>query len=208
MTFVPEILDGSPSLADRATQPRLFYVHLVLMNGVCGAHASLFGTGRDGTGRDGQPVPLSTSRCLECQSSHITIEQQPMTEQVWVLIPLLLLWESGAHVIHACSVAKTEHQPKRDRVPMLPPALWFHVIAGKLGARSILKKEMKRSLYVFWDGKTDGRIVLVPAAPPILSPPIATHSHPGALRRAGAAHHLRRRRPPTSSYLLARFGSD
>lgn len=45
-------------------------------------------------------------------------------------MPLLLLWESGAHVVHACAVAKTEHQPKRERVAGLPSTLCFQLVAG------------------------------------------------------------------------------
>lgn len=46
-------------------------------------------------------------------------------------MPLLLLWESGAHITHACAVAKTEHQPKiRERVPGLPSPLCFQLVAG------------------------------------------------------------------------------
>lgn len=52
--------------------------------------------------------------------------------RLWVLVPLLLLWESGAHVVHACAVAKTEHQPKRERIPGLPNTLWFQLVVGKL----------------------------------------------------------------------------
>jgi hypothetical protein len=33
MTFVPDILEGSPSLADRTTEPILFWIYLVFMNG-------------------------------------------------------------------------------------------------------------------------------------------------------------------------------
>ncbi len=49
---------------------------------------------------------------------------------MWVLVPLLLLWESAAHVVRACSLAKTEHQPQRARVPYLPPVFCFQLVAG------------------------------------------------------------------------------
>ena len=55
----------------------------------------------------------------------------PLFIQVWVIVPLLLLWESGAHVVHACAVAKAEQQPRRDRVAGLPSLGWFYLVGGK-----------------------------------------------------------------------------
>lgn len=89
MTFMPDILSGSPSLA--LHDPLLLWVHLVFMNGL------------------------------------------------WVLLPALLAWESGAYLIHACALAKTEEGgKKRERVRGLPSVGWFWVVAGGMGLYMVL----------------------------------------------------------------------
>lgn len=96
MTFVPDILEGSPSLA--LDDPLLFWVHLVFMNGL------------------------------------------------WVLLPAILAWESGAYLVHACAIAKTEEgeggkekeAKRRGRVRGLPSIGWFWVVAATMGLYMVL----------------------------------------------------------------------
>lgn len=122
MTFVPDILDGSPNLADRVTQPVLFWVYLVFMNGVGGF-----------MGLDCGVCARSVAESRSINSPNPKPKTpNPTNHKVWVLIPLLLLWESGAHVTHACALAKTEHQPQRSKIPGLPAVAWFQLVAGAL----------------------------------------------------------------------------
>lgn len=91
MTFMPDILSGSPSLA--LHDPLLLWVHLVFMNGL------------------------------------------------WVLLPALLAWESGAYLVHACTIAKTEEGgggKRRERVRGLLSVGWFWVVAGVMGLYMVL----------------------------------------------------------------------
>lgn len=89
MTFMPDILSGSHSLA--LHDPLLLWVHLVFMNGL------------------------------------------------WVLLPVLLAWESGAYLIHACTIAKTEESGKRrEHVGGLPSVGWFWMIAGMMAVYMVL----------------------------------------------------------------------
>lgn len=90
MTFCPDALDGSKSLA--LHDPVLLWVHLVFMNGL------------------------------------------------WVVVPALLLWESGAWVVHACALAKTEERKEKGRgvVEGLPGVGWFYGAAGVLGLYVVL----------------------------------------------------------------------
>jgi hypothetical protein len=92
MTFMPDILEGSPSLA--LHDPVLLWIYLVFMNGL------------------------------------------------WVVIPVLLTWESSAVVIYACKVAKVEgegqggqaattREKKKKLVAGLPAIGWFYAAAGE-----------------------------------------------------------------------------
>lgn len=50
---------------------------------------------------------------------------------LWILLPILLAWESGVYLIHACTIAKTEESGKRrEHVGGLPSIGWFWMIAG------------------------------------------------------------------------------
>ena len=142
MTFAPDVLEGSKSLA--TDDPVLLWVYLVFMNGVR-AFVRLKRSEEEGGRKEGRKrASLDVGTCwlgasdltaaLPRSHTHPSVPLLPLllsSSQVWVIVPLLLLWESGAHVVHACAVAKAEQQPRRDRVAGLPSLGWFYLVGGK-----------------------------------------------------------------------------